>query len=75
MSGVSLSPGERGEEVKKLQEALKKLGYAIGTVDGIFGGKTEAAVKAFQTDRGLKPTGTVSENLYMMIFSFAALAN
>ena len=33
----SLCYGDEGEEVRKLQQALKDLGYSIGTVDGHFG--------------------------------------
>jgi len=44
-------------DVKKLQEGLQKLGYEPGSVDGILGSKTSAAVKAFQQDNGLKADG------------------
>ena len=43
-----LSTGSSGDEVTQLQEDLAKLGFDPGPVDGIFGGKTAAAVKAFQ---------------------------
>lgn len=74
-TGVSLSNGSRGGEVKKLQQALKKLGYAIGTVDGIFGNKTETAVKAFQTKWELNPTGVVNDHLYRTILFVAGMAD
>lgn len=56
---VLLKIGSRGEEVKKLQESLNKLGFNCGTADGIFGPKTEAAVKAFQKARGITVDGIV----------------
>jgi len=56
---VFLKIGSRGEEVKKLQESLNKLGFNCGTADGIFGPKTEAAVKAFQKANGLAVDGIV----------------
>lgn len=43
-----LKNGDRGEEVKKLQTMLTKCGYECGGVDGIFGNKTEAAVRNWQ---------------------------
>jgi len=43
--------------VKHLQEELNFLGYHAGHVDGVWGAKTADAVKAFQTDQGLEPTG------------------
>jgi hypothetical protein len=44
-----LSRGSRGDEVAQLQTYLKSNGYYTGSVDGIFGPKTAAAVKAFQS--------------------------
>ena len=46
----TLKRGSRGEEVKWLQKALKDRGYPVGTIDGIFGTKTEQCVRSFQTD-------------------------
>ena len=41
-----------------LQDALKALGYNVGTSDGFFGPKTERGVKDFQgTDMSLEITG------------------
>lgn len=56
-AGASLKQGSRGDEVRELQEKLNRLGYACGTADGIFGAKTEAAVKAFQQANGLSTDG------------------
>lgn len=53
--------GSRGDYVKYAQKLLQDLKYNIGSsgVDGIFGAKTEAAVKAFQKDWGLTEDGVV----------------
>ncbi|MBM3235922.1 peptidoglycan-binding protein [Candidatus Poribacteria bacterium] len=48
-----------GEDVKRLQEELKALGYDPGPIDGKFGPRTEEAVKKFQKDKGLKEDGIV----------------
>ena len=40
--------GSSGNEVKQIQTKLKRWGYYNGSVDGIYGSKTVAAVKAFQ---------------------------
>lgn len=48
-SRKNLKKGDTGEDVAKLQDALKQLGYNCGTSDGIFGPKTEQALKDFQT--------------------------
>ena len=65
LSGVEtgLKKGNRGEDVKKVQQALKDLGYDLGKwdVDGIIGSKTEEAIKKFQEEHGLEITGTIDE--------------
>jgi peptidoglycan hydrolase-like protein with peptidoglycan-binding domain len=50
--------GSRGESVRQLQQQLQKLGYNIKD-DGIFGPKTDAAVKDFQRKNSLKVDGIV----------------
>jgi lysozyme len=45
--------------VEEIQTKLKALGYYTGKIDGDFGPKSEAAVKAFQKDHGLVIDGKV----------------
>ena len=54
-----LRTGSRGDAVRKLQEMLNAKGYTCGSVDGIFGSKTKAAVLAFQKANGLGADGIV----------------
>ena len=54
-----VSYGSRGDAVRKLQELLNAKGYTCGSVDGIFGSKTYAAVLAFQKANGLGADGIV----------------
>lgn len=54
-----LKKGSRGEAVRALQTYLNLNGYQCGTADGIFGAKTEKAVKAWQKDHGLVPDGII----------------
>lgn len=49
--------GSRGDEVTKIQTKLKTWGYYTGSVDGIYGSKTVAAVKWFQQTNGLTADG------------------
>jgi murein DD-endopeptidase MepM/ murein hydrolase activator NlpD len=58
-STATVRRGDRGAAVEQLQEILNDLGYSAGTADGIFGAKTEAAVRAFQTDNELTADGLV----------------
>ncbi len=53
--------GSRGNEVKQIQEKLKRWGYYNGSVDGIYGSKTLAAVKAFQKKNNLTVDGIAGE--------------
>ena len=57
----ALRRGSRGTAVTELQTRLKRWGYYTGAVDGVFGAKTESAVKAFQRRNGLTPDGVVGE--------------
>ncbi len=54
-----LKRGSSGSQVRTLQTKLNNWGYNCGTVDGIFGSKTVAAVKQFQKNNGLTVDGIV----------------
>ena len=43
-----LMKGDNGTEVKTLQENLNYIGYSCGIADGIFGAKTDTALRKFQ---------------------------
>jgi hypothetical protein len=58
----NLSSGQSPNYVRALQTRLKELGFNPGTVDGIFGPNTLAAVKSFQKSRGLTADGIVGIN-------------
>ena len=60
VSGLS-KIGSRSDEVTAVQQALKEKGYYDYTVDGIFGTRTQSAVKSFQRDNGLQPDGIAGE--------------
>lgn len=45
--------------VTRVQQALAAKGFDPGVIDGIWGKRTEAAVRAFQTARGLQADGIV----------------
>lgn len=55
----TLRRGSTGELVKQLQRTLNFLLEENLTVDGVFGAKTEAAVKVFQSKMGLTADGVV----------------
>lgn len=57
----SLALGETNSDIKKIQKLLAtdKEVYPYGVASGLFGPKTEEAIKNFQTRFGLKPVGVV----------------
>ena len=54
-----LRNGSTGDAVKKVQEMLDTVGFSPGSIDGIFGPKTEAAVRAFQESVKIAVDGIV----------------
>jgi peptidoglycan hydrolase-like protein with peptidoglycan-binding domain len=69
MTTATLSPfplvrkGDHQHPVKTLQYLLRARGHVV-TVDGIFGPKTDAAVRAFQQQKGLAVDGIVGPNTW-----------
>jgi len=53
--------GASGATVTEIQTRLKAWGYYDGAVDGIYGSRTEAAVRYFQRKNGLAVDGQVGE--------------
>jgi hypothetical protein len=60
------TPYMRGEDVVKVQEALKRLNYKV-VADGTFGPRTRDAVMQFQKDRKLTPDGIVGPELRKLL--------
>jgi peptidoglycan hydrolase-like protein with peptidoglycan-binding domain len=61
-SVTGLGQGARGDAVRAVQQALVNQGVAVpGGADGIFGAGTAAALKQFQSSKGLSATGTVDQ--------------
>ena len=58
-STATVRRGDRGQAVEELQQVLNDLGYPAGPADGIFGAKTDSAVREFQADNGLTVDGLV----------------
>ncbi len=54
-----IKEGDGGSYVEMVQLALTRAGFEPGVIDGIFGGRTKAAVMNFQKSRGLIPDGIV----------------
>jgi N-acetylmuramoyl-L-alanine amidase len=63
----TLRLGMRGEAVTGLQQRLKALGFFSSQIDGIFGAKTETAVKALQNKFKIQADGVVGKSTWEVI--------
>jgi putrescine transport system substrate-binding protein len=54
-------------EVRIAQDALTKLSYAPGPVDGVFGPATFSAIEIFQEDNGMNVSGLLTRNTHQNI--------
>lgn len=59
-----LQVGDRGEEVLAIQEKLSQMGYVVGSMDGVYGDVTAAAVKMMQKEKNLPVDGKVTPELF-----------
>ena len=68
-SASTLSLGSRGTVVSTLQSMLAQAGLSPGRVDGVFGPKTDAAVRRFQASQGLARDGIVGASTWAALSS------
>lgn len=71
---VTLKKGATGPSVKKLQQALKDLGYLADEADGNFGSNTHSAVVQFQAVNNLAADGIAGTQTQTLLYSGSALA-
>ena len=64
----------RADIISDVQRELTRRGFYDGTVDGIYGAKTDAAVRDFEQTSGLKPSAEPTEALLQSILRSAAKA-
>ena len=63
----SLRRGDKGDDVVVMQDCLEQQGY-LDQVTGVFDEKTEAAVKKFQKDHGLKSDGVAGQATLILLY-------
>ena len=66
--------GKRADSLQRqqrrdIQARLNDLGFNVGSVDGIFGKKTRAAINVFQQSTGSLPTGRLTTEQHELLFS------
>ena len=73
VSGDPVRPPDPSRDtVRQVQTYLTLLGYDPGPVDGLSGRRTTAAVRRFQQDLGMTPTGQISDELLALLTVAAA---
>ena len=70
----TLRPGDEGSAVTDMQYKLYELGYYSGKVNGIYSSLTSDAVRAFQSNNGLKVDGVAGRDTLKKMFSSSAKA-
>ncbi|WP_137389944.1 peptidoglycan-binding domain-containing protein [Rhodoligotrophos defluvii] len=63
------------EDLRRLQSQLAHLGYYKGAIDGRQGDGLRAAITAYQTDRGLEPSGSATPALREQVATDLAFLN
>jgi hypothetical protein len=63
-----LSLGSHGDEVRQLEQRLQDLNLYTGSIDGVFGGGVQSAVKSFQGANGLAADGVVGSQTWSALF-------
>ena len=75
VSGLAdLKRGSRGDEVETLQQMLIEMGFLNDKADGIFGKKTEAAVKLLQEYWGVNTTGRLDDDDLFAVYDLYYIA-
>ena len=66
----TLRQGMTGTDVMEIQSVLRRMGYAVGPADGVFGQRTHDAVVSFQRRFGLAPDGVIGRETYRILERF-----
>ncbi|HEY9689717.1 MAG TPA: peptidoglycan-binding domain-containing protein [Coleofasciculaceae cyanobacterium] len=63
----TLSQGDNGQDVRRLQGILTLLGFYQGTADGQYDAALTSAVRSFQQALNLEPSGTVNAETWAQL--------
>ena len=74
MTYTQTNYGSTGSDVKKLPQLLNDNGYNL-SVDGVYGDKTRAAVKAYQQANGLTADGIAGDKTWSSLTGFKSGTN
>jgi hypothetical protein len=65
---MTIRSGMSGDAVTQIEQFLASLKLYLGPIDGSFGGSVEAAVKTYQTQQGIPPSGAVDPVSWTRMF-------
>jgi lipoprotein-anchoring transpeptidase ErfK/SrfK len=68
---VAVGPGATGTKVTRAQILLDRARFSPGEIDGVYGDDFEVAVKGYQENHDLKPTGTIDAAMWRLLDSDA----
>src|ERR1035437_6163129 len=63
----AVGPGATGPRVTRAQILLDRARFSPGEIDGIYGDDFGVAIKGYQEDHGLKPTGTIDTGMWSLL--------
>ena len=63
----AVGPGATGPRVIRAQILLDRAGFSPGEIDGVHGEDFAVAVKGYQENHGLKPTGTIDAEMWGLL--------
>lgn len=72
IDGYIMRPGDKGDAVIRLQNALRALGYFTGVSTGAYGDATTNAVKSFQRNSDIPIDGVAGQLTQLLLFKAAA---
>ena len=67
----AVGPGATGPRVVRAQILLDRARFSPGEIDGVYGDDFGIAVKGYQENHGLKPTGTIDAEMWRLLDSDA----
>ena len=67
----AIGPGATGPRVVRAQILLDRARFSPGEIDGVYGDDFGIAVKGYQENHGLKPTGTIDAEMWDLLDSDA----
>ncbi len=63
----AVGPGSAGLRVVRAQILLDRARFSPGEIDGVYGDDFGVAVKGYQENHGLKPTGTIDAGMWRLL--------